>query len=98
MAFELAGYGAVSGLLYRLLPKKEWSLYATLIIAMLAGRVVWGIVRLLLAGLSGKSFTWALFLAGAFTNALPGIILQIVLIPVLVVVVDRAGLTLNRQG
>ena len=97
MAFELAVYGAIAGLLYRLLPKKKWSIYASLIIAMLAGRIVWGIVRLILAGLSGKGFTWAAFLAGAFTNAVPGIILQIVLIPVLVMVLDRAGLSLNKQ-
>ena len=53
--------------------------------------------RLVLAGLSGKSFTWELFIAGAFTNAVPGIILHIVLIPVLVMVTERAGLTLNRK-
>ncbi len=96
MAFELAVYGLVSGILYRLLPKKKWSIYVTLIVAMLAGRVVWGIARLIIAGLSGNSFTWALFLAGAFTNAVPGIILHIVLIPVIVMVLERAGLSLNQ--
>ena len=96
MAFELAVYGAASGLLYRLLPRKKWSLYTTLIISMIAGRIVWGIVRLILAGLSNNSFTWPLFLAGAFTNAVPGIILQMVLIPLLVIVMERAGLSLNR--
>lgn len=96
MAFELAVYGLVSGILYRLLPKKKWSIYVTLIVAMLAGRVVWGITRLIIAGLSGNSFTWALFLAGAFTNAIPGIILHIVLIPVIVMVLERAGLSLNK--
>ena len=97
MAFELATYGAVSGLLFRLLPRKRQNIYATLIIAMIAGRVVWGIARLLLAGLGGKSFTWALFVAGAFTNAIPGIILQIVLIPVLMMVMEHAGLILNKS-
>ena len=96
MAFELAVYGLVSGILYRLLPKKKWSIYVTLIVAMLAGRVIWGIDRLIIAGLSGNSFTWALFLAGAFTNAVPGIILHIVLIPVIVMVLERAGLSLNK--
>ncbi len=96
MAFELAVYGLVSGILYRLLPKKKWSIYVTLVVAMLAGRVVWGIARLIIAGLSGNSFTWALFLAGAFTNAIPGIILHIVLIPVIVMVLERAGLSLNQ--
>ena len=65
-------------------------------VAMLAGRVIWGIARLIIAGLSGNSFTWALFLAGAFTNAIPGIILHIVLIPVIVMVLERAGLSLNK--
>lgn len=96
MAFELAVYGLVSGILYRLLPKKKWSIYVTLIVAMLAGRVIWGIARLIIAGLSGNSFTWALFLAGAFTNAIPGIILHIVLIPVIVMVLEHAGLSLNK--
>ncbi len=98
MAFELAVYGGMSGLLYRLLPRKPWAVYAALIIAMIAGRVVWGAVRLLLAGLSGTSFTWVLFIAGALTNAVPGIILHLVLIPVLVIAMERAGLSLNRQG
>ena len=96
MAFELAVYGLVSGILYRLLPKKKWSIYVTLIVAMLAGRVIWGIARLIIAGLSGNSFTWALFLAGAFTNAIPGIILHIILIPVIVIVLEHAGLSLNK--
>ena len=97
MAFELAVYGGLAGLLYRLLPGKKWSVYAVLVISMIAGRIVWGIARVILAGLSGSSFTWALFLAGAVTNAIPGIILHLVLIPILVIVMDRAGLTLNKQ-
>ena len=90
MAFELAVYGALSGLLYSILPRKTRSIYVTLIVSMIAGRVVWGVVRWILAGLSGSSFTWELFIAGAVTNAVPGIILHIVLIPVLVIVLERA--------
>jgi len=96
MAFELAVYGGTAGILYRLLPKKKWTVYIVLILSMIAGRIVWGIVRLILAGLSGNSFTWSLFIAGAVTNAIPGIIMHIVLIPVLVILMDRAGLTLNK--
>ena len=97
MAFELAVYGGTAGLLYCLLPKKKWSIYLVLIVSMIAGRIVWGIARVILAGLSGNSFTWALFIAGAFTNAIPGIIMHIILIPVLVIVMERAGLTLNKK-
>ena len=95
MSFELAVYGGMAGLLYRLLPKKKGTVYAVLLISMIAGRIVWGAVRVILAGLSGSSFTWALFLAGAVTNALPGIILQLILIPILVIAMERAGLTLE---
>ena len=96
MTFELATYGAVSGLLYKMLPRRKSSVYITIVTAMLLGRIVWGIARLILAGLSGQSFTWALFMAGAFTNAFPGIILHLVLIPLLVIVLEKAGLSLNK--
>ncbi len=90
MAFELAAYGAVSGVLYRLLPRKTVNLYVSLLAAMAAGRVLWGIVRVMLTGVTGSAFTWAAFMAGAVTNAVPGIILQLVLIPVLVRALERA--------
>ena len=90
MCFELATYGLVAGVLYRRLPKKNASIYAALIAAMLAGRVVWGIVRALLSGVSGSAFTWAAFMSGAFINAVPGIIVHIVLIPVIVMALERA--------
>ncbi len=87
MAFELATYGFIIGILYAHSKRKGLvSLYLSLISAMLAGRAVWGIVRALLtllntAGLSAGNFTFALFLSGAFLEAIPGIILQLILIP-----------------
>ncbi len=95
MTFELAVYGLVSGLLYKALPKKIWSIYAALISAMVAGRVVWGLARWLLAGLQNTTFTPAMFVAGAVTSAVPGIVLHIVLVPLLVIALKRAGLVLN---
>ncbi len=96
MAFELAVYGGLAGLLYRLLPRKKRNVYITLIVSMIAGRLVWGAVRLILAGVSGTEFTWALFLGGAVTGAVPGIILHLALIPVLVIALEKAGLSLNQ--
>lgn len=92
MAFELAVYGAAAGALYRALPRKTVSVYLSLIIAMIAGRLVWGVMRYLLAGLAHSAFTPALFLAGAVTTAIPGIILHIILIPALVIAMDKARL------
>ncbi len=91
MCFELATYGAVSGLLYRHLPKRTVNLYVSLVGAMLAGRVVWGVVQAVLSGVTGAAFTWAAFLAGAFVNAVPGILVHILLIPVLVMALQRTG-------
>jgi len=90
MCVELATYGAVSGILYQLLPKKPVNIYVSLIVAMLAGRIVWGIVQVVLMGLKGSSFTWATFIASAFTQAIPGIILHIVLIPLIVLALQKA--------
>jgi hypothetical protein len=92
MAFELAVYGAVAGILYRVLPKTKGSIYVTLITAMVAGRVVWGGVQMVMMGLQDSAFTMEAFLAGAITNAVPGIILQIILIPVIVMALDKAKL------
>lgn len=92
MCFELAAYGALSGFLYRALPKKTGYLYVSLIGAMLGGRVIWGVVRAVLSGVGDHSFTWAAFLAGAFTNAIPGILLHILIIPPLLLALRRAKL------
>ena len=95
IAFEMATYGAVSGWLYRKLNGRGGRIYLSLITAMLAGRLVWGLVQFLLAGLRSTTFSLAMFLSGAVTTALPGIILQLVLIPVLVVVMERTRIVLD---
>ncbi len=90
MAFELAVYGAVVGILYAQLPKKNWAVYVSLIGAMLAGRIVWGIVSVPLNGLNGSAFSFQAFIAGAILNAIPGIVLQLVLIPAIIIALKRA--------
>lgn len=89
MAFELAAYGALSGFMHRILPRKKPYIYVSLLTAMIVGRVIWGIAMLICMGIHGGGFTFAAFLAGAFFNAIPGIIVQIVLIPILVMLLDN---------
>lgn len=91
MAFELAAYGAFSGLFYRLLPKKKLFIYVSLLGAMAAGRVVWGLVSFVLYRILGTPFTVEIFLAGAFLNAVPGIICQLILIPVVIMALQKTG-------
>ena len=98
MAFELATYGLIAGLIYGL---SRWqcirALYRAMIGAMIAGRVVWGIVQIILLGISGGSFTWQMFIAGAFLNAIPGIIVQLILIPAIMIALNRTGLVRFRR-
>ncbi|HIX47951.1 MAG TPA: ECF transporter S component [Candidatus Mediterraneibacter caccavium] len=93
MAFELMTYGLVIGLIYSF---SRWkciiSLYRALIGAMIAGRIVWAAAQMILLGVSGGTFTMKMFLAGAFFNAVPGIIIQLVLIPTVMVALGRTGL------
>lgn len=89
MSFELGCYGLVSGLLYKKLPRKVISTYIALIGAMICGRVVWGVTSYMINKIIGNHFTWQLFVAGAFTNAIPGIIIQIIIVPILVVALNR---------
>ena len=91
MAFELAAYGVMTGLLYKIFPKGKVMIYIELIVAMVIGRVVWGIVSILIYGIQGNAFSWQIFMGGALLNAIPGIILQIVLVPVLVMALHRLG-------
>lgn len=93
MAFELAAYGLVTGIMYRVLPKKKGYIYCSLLIAMVIGRLVWGFVQFMCMGLDTSKFGFAAFWAGAVTNALPGIILQVLIIPVLVMVLEKTKLT-----
>ncbi len=91
MAFEMAAYGFVSGYLYS---HARWQctkmLYISLVTAMLAGRIVWAFAEVILLGIGGNTFTWEMFAAGAFLNAIPGIIVQLVLIPLIMVALRRA--------
>ena len=92
MAFELAAYGFVTGFLYRRLPKNPGGIYASLIGAMVCGRAVWGVVRALMTLAGNNTFSFAAFIAGAFTTAIPGIVLQLVVIPALILALQKAKL------
>ena len=92
MAFELAAYGFFSGLFYKVFPKKFFFIYPALILSMLIGRGIWGLARFIMASVDQTTFTLKIFLAGAFTTAFPGIVLQIVLVPLLLLALKKAGL------
>lgn len=89
MAFELAAYGFVAGWLYHKLPKKKVNVYVSLLSAMVIGRLVWGIAMFCCMGFSASKFGLSAFFAGAILNAVPGIVLQIVLLPVFIIAIEK---------
>lgn len=104
MAFELATYGAVIGICRRIFQSKKWfaaaseskryimDIFFPLVVSMICGRIVWGLVRYVLASVTRQAFTWQMFVAGAFVTAIPGIIIQLILIPALMIALERAGI------
>lgn len=90
MAFELAAYGFIIGLVYGFFRRKTLgAVYVSLISSMVAGRLIWGAVMTLLLGLSGSRFTLILFWTNGFVNAVPGLILQLILIPSLILIINK---------
>lgn len=89
MAFELAAYGLICGIMHRILPKKKAYVYVSLLTSMVVGRIIWGIAMVICMGVKGGAFTFGAFITGAITEAIPGIIIQIALVPILVIVLER---------
>ena len=100
MALELGTYGLTIGLFYLFFSKRTKlaaypaSLFS-LLIAMLTGRIVWGLAQTLLLLGNAKPFTLTLFLTNGFLHAIPGIILQILLIPTLMLILTKSRMTRN---
>jgi riboflavin transporter FmnP len=92
MLCELAVYGFVTGLLVNRVQtgKKIVDLYIPLISAMLAGRVFYGIMNAFI--FKAGSYSISIWLASAFITSLPGIGIQLILIPFLVHVMQKSGL------
>lgn len=85
MAFELATYGFLSGYVFNQFKNQHLkTIFLSLIIAMIGGRIVWALAQILLLNLNHEMFTLKMFLAGAFFQAIPGILLQFLFIPLIV--------------
>lgn len=91
MMIELAVYGLVAGLCSKYIPQEnEMSkLYMSLIIAMLAGRIVNGFVNTFI--LSTQGYTLSVFMTASFITCLPGIILQLIVVPILVRILNKTA-------
>lgn len=86
MSLELGCYGLILGVLL-----KRRSIIVSLIITLLAGRIVSCIANFIILGVVQNTFAFSTFMMGAFVTALPGIIIQLILIPILYNFFKRRG-------
>lgn len=90
MFFELMGYGIVTGILIR-----RCNVYVSLVGAMLAGRALYGLSLIggvWLLHLQAPFMNQAAFIGG-ITSGLPGIAIQILILPVLYMALRKGGYT-----
>lgn len=92
MMVELAVYGFVTGLLIKYLHtgRTIYNIYIALLAAMLSGRIIAGILMAIFY--VGGSYSWSAWVTGYFVSCLPGIVVQLILIPILYLTLKRAGL------
>lgn len=93
MAFELGTYGFISGFVYEKVSRQNiGTVYEALIFAMLGGRIVYGIVMACIMAALHQPYSFQMFLSMAFINGIPGIILQLLLIPLIMAVLNSTKL------
>jgi len=90
MSLELLTYGFVIGLVYKSFSQKNLKAsVVSLITAMVSGRIVWGITKAVIMGISHKGFTISMFITGGIIDAIPGIIIQLVFIPIIMNLTEK---------
>ena len=104
MAFELAAYGALTGLIYPLLLKlfKNRSHLPAMVISMLAamilGRIAGGAAKACIMGFQGNSYTFSTFIAAYFTGTAVGAVIHLIIVPAVALALEKAKLSPNSQA
>ena len=101
VAFEMTVYGIVPSTLYKHSESKKKSiasLYFSLITAMIIGRIVRCIMEILLLGLQGKSFVAEAFFTGVILNGIPGIIIQLIVVPLVIIAIEQSKIFKRKKG
>ena len=97
MVIELAIYGAVTGIMMYVFKYKTSypTLYASLVSALLAGRAVSGVLNALI--FSAGEYSFKMWLTASFVTCLPGLLIQLAIIPTLVKALKKAKLMPQTQ-
>lgn len=94
MLVEVTVYGFAAGLFYR---KMKYSVFVSLILAMLTGRAALAATVFTLQPLLGLKLSPAVYMTGAVMNGIPGIAIQLILIPFLVLSLEKAGVAFSER-
>lgn len=86
MIFELGTYGLTSGYFSKVFPKK---IYMSLVAAMFDGRISAGLVVFVLSRFFGANIKPLIFLKGAIITGLPGMLIQLIVIPPIVIALKK---------
>lgn len=78
MMFELAAYALIVSIM------KNKNVFISLILAMLGGRIVAGLSVFVLQSAFGLKLSPLLYIKGAFVKGMPGILMQLILIPIII--------------
>ena len=94
MAFELAAYGLVIGLMLKCISGRTdrlASIYISLTVAMLLGRVILGVAHFAMLGMFGTPYSWQVFVTSAFAQAVPAIVVQYAIVPPIIYAFGKYG-------
>ena len=97
MAIECAAYGCVTGLCMKYIHTKKpvADLYISMVIAMIAGRVLAGLAKSFILSPGTAPFAWV---TTSLVTGIPGIVIQLLLIPLIVVALTKAKLLPRRYA
>lgn len=92
MCVELCVYAIISGLIYSRFKKQNIAaIYLSLFLAMIIGRIAWGLIQVILLNVKDMNFSFQMFISGAILNAIPGIFIQLILVPIIVIATKRSN-------
>lgn len=91
MSLELAMYGFASGYLYSKLKKVKYGVFITLLISMIMGRIIWSLAMWVFSISFGINFSFTMIWTVCVATAIPGIVIQFIVIPIIVMALKKAS-------
>ncbi len=88
MMFELAAYGFAAGFLYKTL---KLNVYISLVGAMIIGRLILAAAVFTIQPMLGLKLSPQVYMTGALVNGIPGMLIQLIFIPIVVMALEKAG-------